>query len=67
MRWCAVGLFVFAVAFGLRGADDDPIKAKLEKAKATYRADLEKAKQALKDWYEKQGESARKAGKSVST
>jgi hypothetical protein len=59
-----IGLVVcFVVANGSQLlAADDPIKAKLDKAKAAYKASLEQYRDAVAKYFDKQEEASRKEG-----
>jgi len=43
-------------------ADDDPIKAKLEMAKAAYKADFEKLEKVVSEYFDQEEKAARKVG-----
>ncbi|OWK38117.1 hypothetical protein [Fimbriiglobus ruber] len=65
-RWLMVGLtcvvtFAFAAA-ALRAADDDPVRVKLERAKATFQAAQEKYQANVTGWLDKREAAARQAG-----
>jgi hypothetical protein len=63
MRTLPCVLFTLLVSVAVAGDDEDPVKARLEKAKEAYKSAREKNKEFLIDHLTKQEESARKAGK----
>ena len=63
MTRIAIGLLVLSFlvpALALRAADDDPIKEKLDKAKADYTAEMKKLQAGLVAELQKKEAAARK-------
>jgi hypothetical protein len=60
VAWIAAALAL--TASPLPGDDSDPIKSKLDKAKATYQEDVEKLRKGVSDSLDKKEEAARKTG-----
>jgi hypothetical protein len=63
-RWfgVCVAYVLVSVVPALRAADDDPVLAKLDKAKAAYHADIEKYQVGVAASFDRQEEAARKNG-----
>ncbi len=62
LSYLVLGTVLVAITVGLgRGADPDPIKDRLEKAKTTFDKEMKKVKDVAKEYFDKQEKKARDA------